>query len=216
MKVPVTLLETGRVSSTNLDRYNTIVMVDGSYSQLGDSGRDKLKEWLQSGGNVIAVKRAMTYLNNNGMGNFKFKNTSNGDSIGQFKLYKDIGADRGAQQLGGAIFEATIDTSHPLLYGYNGTRVAIFKNNRQFLELSKNAFANPIRYTDDPLIGGYISKPTMEQLKGTSVVGVSRVGRGRVIGLTADMNFRAFWYGTNRIFLNALFFGPVISSSSMR
>jgi hypothetical protein len=215
MKMPVTLLETNRVASANLTRYNTIIMVNGSYNTLGESGKNKLKQWLEAGGNVIAVKRAMSYLNSNGMGNFKFKKTAD-DTLETNKLYKDISADRGAQQLGGSIFEATIDPSHPLLFGYYGNRVAIFKNDRLFLENSKNAFANPVRYTDNPLIGGYISNPTLELLKGSSVIGVSRVGAGRVIGLTADMNFRAFWYGTNRIFLNALFFGPVISRSSMR
>ena len=216
MKVPLTLLEVEKVASSDLNRYNTLVMVNGNYSQPGNAGRDKIKNWLESGGNLIAVKEALSYLNSNGMGNFSFKNTSSNDSLGQFKSYKDIGADRGAQQLGGAIFEAEVDTTHPLLFGYGSNRVAIFKNNRQFLENSKNAFANPIRFTDDPLIGGYISNQTLELLKGSSVVGVSRVGQGRIIGLTADMNFRAFWYGTNRIFLNALFLGPVISSSSMR
>ena len=36
------------------------------------------------------------------------------------------------------------------------------------------------------------------------------VGAGRVIAMSENPNFRAFWYGTNKLFLNALFFGNLI------
>jgi len=36
---------------------------------------------------------------------------------------------------------------------------------------------------------------------------VQRMGSGRVIAFTDNTNFRAFWYGTNKLLANALFFG---------
>ena len=33
---------------------------------------------------------------------------------------------------------------------------------------------------------------------------------GKIISISDNPNFRAFWYGTNKIFLNALFFGKSI------
>jgi hypothetical protein len=35
-----------------------------------------------------------------------------------------------------------------------------------------------------------------------------RVGRGRVIALAEDVNFRAYWRGGDRFFLNAVLLGP--------
>ncbi|MBL7866072.1 MAG: hypothetical protein JNK10_14420, partial [Cyclobacteriaceae bacterium] len=37
-------------------------------------------------------------------------------------------------------------------------------------------------------------------------------GQGRVIMFADNPNFRGTWYGTNKMFLNALFFGPLISA----
>lgn len=215
MKIPLTLLPIESVSSADLNRYNTIIMVDGSYNRLGENGSKKLKQWADAGGNIIAVKRALRYLSSNKMGNFTFKKLPGNDTTGA-KPYSEISPTFGAQQLGGSIFAASIDTTHPLFYGYEGSTLAVFKNDRNFLEPASGSFANPATFTSNPLIAGYISAPVNNVLKNSAVVGVSRSGSGRVIGLAANMNFRAFWYGTNRVFMNAIFFGPIISSRSMR
>ena len=36
--------------------------------------------------------------------------------------------------------------------------------------------------------------------------------KGRIIVFSEDPNFRAVWYGTNRLFMNALMFGQMITS----
>ncbi len=81
---------------------------------------------------------------------------------------------------------------------------------------STKAFANPIVYTARPLLSGYISDPNLEKLKNSSVAGVATYGSGKIIGFTDDLNFRAFWYGTNKLFMNAIFFGNMLSSSASR
>jgi hypothetical protein len=43
---------------------------------------------------------------------------------------------------------------------------------------------------------------------------VFEIGRGMVVCFPGNPNFRAFWYGTNRLFANALFFGNLISGDS--
>jgi hypothetical protein len=53
-------------------------------------------------------------------------------------------------------------------------------------------------------------------VKDASVVGVSVLGRGRVIGFTDNFAFRAFWFGTNKIITNAIFFGPMINDAAAR
>jgi hypothetical protein len=102
------------------------------------------------------------------------------------------------------------------LYGYDQTKLAIFKSNNIFMEKSKNPYANPLTFGSTPLTSGYISKQNYTQLKNTSVAGVSTIGQGRVIGFTDNLCFRAFWLGTNKLFTNALYYGPIISSGSAR
>jgi len=45
---------------------------------------------------------------------------------------------------------------------------------------------------------------------------VQTVGRGRVIHMADNPNFRAFWLGSMRLFTNAIFFGKIIDPASAR
>ncbi|MGB1831045.1 MAG: hypothetical protein ACPHIT_02420, partial [Flavobacteriaceae bacterium] len=70
----------------------------------------------------------------------------------------------------------------------------------------KQSYNNPIQYTQKPLLSGYISEENLALLKNTVPFKIQRKGKGKVIVLTDNTNFRAFWYGTNRILTNALYF----------
>ncbi|MBK5278658.1 MAG: hypothetical protein JJE09_07325 [Bacteroidia bacterium] len=84
------------------------------------------------------------------------------------------------------------------------------------MEKAKGAYANPIIFGSTPLLSGYIRKSNYEKLRNTSALGISVVGKGRVIGFTDGVTFRAFWYGTNKLLMNAIFYGPFISSEAGR
>jgi hypothetical protein len=171
-------------------------------------------------GVVIGFENALNWLNSSQMGKFFTPPSTNEEKKDtppvKAKAYADIDEFTGAQETSGAIFEATVDLTHPLLFGYYNTTLPIFKGNNIFMDKSKNAYANPIVFTQSPLISGYISKPNYAKLKGTSVVGVSAMGRGRVIGFTDNMAFRAFWFGTNKLVANAIFYGALINDASAR
>jgi hypothetical protein len=66
------------------------------------------------------------------------------------------------------------------------------------------------------LLAGYISKSNLNRLKGSASTLISNLGAGRIILFMDNPNFRAIWYGTNKLFANALFFGPTISITSIR
>ena len=136
------------------------------------------------------------------------------------KLQNDISAENisfeersaffGAQRIGGAIFNTKIDRSHPVNYGLTGENMPIFRNSTIFIEKDHESYNNPILYTDNPLLSGYISEENLELLKSTSPVKINKIGKGKVIYLTDNTNFRAFWYGTNKILMNAIFFGSIM------
>ena len=48
-------------------------------------------------------------------------------------------------------------------------------------------------------------------LKSSASLIVSKIGSGRVVLFADNPNFRGSWYGTNKLFLNALFLGSNIS-----
>jgi len=45
---------------------------------------------------------------------------------------------------------------------------------------------------------------------------VNANGAGRVISIADNPNFRAFWLGGTKLFLNAIFFGRLIDAASAR
>jgi hypothetical protein len=201
-------------NKSNIDRYNTIILSDGSYSEIGAAGKEKLKAWVQKGGIIIALQGGAKWLGDNGISNVKYKKTE-ADTLKQ-RPYADLIKNAGAQVIGGAIFNTRLDLSHPLGYGYEKPELPVFRNNAYFMEKLKNPYSNPLMYTSSPLASGYISKENLNKLRNTAAISVTTIGTGKIISFADNPNFRAFWYGTNKLFLNAVFLGQTISNSSYR
>ena len=120
--------------------------------------------------------------------------------------FEEKGDYNGAQVIGGAIFEAKIDRTHPINFGYKNDKIALFRNTTIFMKPSKDSYNNPIQYTERPILSGYISKPNLDSIANTVPLQIKRLGRGKVVAFTDNTNFRAFWYGTNKLLMNAIFF----------
>ncbi|MFD2034059.1 M14 family zinc carboxypeptidase [Belliella marina] len=211
--IPVTLLDIDRVSTADLSRYNTILAPSGNYNSLGKEGTEKLRNWISSGNTLVAQGSALSWLDQSNMGNFKFKTEAMKDTVTQ-KAYSDYSKAIGAKVTGGAIFNAILDITHPIGYGYDNPKIYTFRSGNQFLIASDNPYANPMIYTSAPLASGYVHPSNLEQIKNSASISVASVGRGRVIGFVDNPNFRAFWFGTNKLYLNAIFFGSTIKSGT--
>ncbi|WP_299703691.1 M14 metallopeptidase family protein [uncultured Pontibacter sp.] len=213
--INTSLVNAESVNRIDLSRYNVIVMADGFYGSISEIGKTKLRNWVQLGGTLVGMGNATRWLSDNKIGSFSFKQGEPNDNTSRLP-YATMSNTTGAQVIGGAIFEADLDLTHPLGYGYYNSKLPVFRDNRLFMEQSKSPYANPLVYTAKPLLSGYISKPNLKQLGNTAAISVSALGAGKVIGMTDNPNFRAFWFGTNKLFLNSIFFGQIISGSSAR
>lgn len=205
MDVPLSLVAIEQLNSADLSRYNIIIMASGKYSKLKV---EKLKSWVNEGGLIIATKSAGKWLSINKITTVNYVDNKK-DSTNQ-RPYDLMDRYGGAQVIGGAIFETNADLSNPLFYGYQSKTIPIFRNSTIMMERSKNAYANPLMYSTNSLLSGYISKSNLDKLANTAAVQIDKVGKGTVITFTDNPNFRAFWYGTNRMFMNAIFFGREI------
>ena len=74
----------------------------------------------------------------------------------------------------------------------------------------KQSFNNPIVYSSNPLMSGYISEDNLSLLKKSTPFKVLRSGKGKILLMSDNTNFRAFWFGTNRILLNMLFHSNIM------
>ncbi len=215
--IPVTLIPVNVFEKAALNKYTTLIMPPTTSGfSISETAKEKLKAWTQSGGVIIGLENALTWLNAAGLGRFEMKKDEDKKDNPPSRAYADIEEYAGAQQTSGAIFEANADLTHPLLFGYYNSRIPVFKSNNLYMTKAKGAYSNPLVFTNDPLLSGYISKENYVRSKESSIIGVSVLGQGRVIGFTENLCFRAFWLGSNKMLMNAIFYGPLISGASGR
>jgi len=209
-KIPITMIEKDEFGSVDLDRYNTIIMSDGGYGDLSENSISELKEWIRNDGVLILQEGAVEWGISQDLVSLTAKEDSGRFDFSDDLDYVDLSNARGAQYIGGTIFNATLDTTHPLGYGYNDEEIYVFRRGTQFYDQPENHFSVPVSLTDDPLASGYISDYNLELIRNTPSIVVDRHGGGRIISFVDNPNFRAFWFGQNKLFANAIFFGRTI------
>ncbi len=207
INIPLTISDIETVNRANLDKYTHVVMVGGSYSKLSE---DKIKKFVQNGGVLVAMTNSLEWISQKKIAEIQIKPEPNNDGNGSKRAYASQELFDGAMETAGTIFEAKIDQTHPLCYGYQQDKIALFKDNNVFIEDTKNPYNTPLVFSSSPLIAGYVHPKNEALIKNSPAAVALNVGNGRVIGLSENPNFRAFWYGTNKLFLNSLFFGSII------
>ena len=204
-ELSLTKLDIRNFNRIDLSKYTTLIVPNSSISN--KLVTDKISEWVKSGGNLIAYKNSINWLKKTKLIEVKeLKKDITAKNIS----FEERSAFFGAQRIGGAIFNTKIDRSHPINFGQTNTTMPIFRNSTIFIEKDKESYNNPILYTNNPLLSGYISEENIDLLKSTSPLKINKIGKGKVIYLTDNTNFRAFWYGTNKILMNAIFFGNIM------
>jgi len=210
-EMSMTKLDVKQARRADFWDYSVIIMPNGNYRDLSV---DALERWVSDGGTLICYKGAIDWAKRNKFVKIETV-AADKDTATSPKPYHRISEDNGRNYIGGAIFEMKVDRSHPLFYGIEDEYLASFKRGTSFYKVSKNPYASPGIYTEQPLISGYISNENLDALKGTAGVFVGGKGAGRVICFADNTNFRGYWYGTNKLLANAIFFGHTISGAAV-
>lgn len=209
--LPLTMMNVERLSEVNLLKYNVLVLPDGTYNKM--SSADKIREFANNGGTIVALGGALRWLKNANLVTLEFRNATY-DPTGR-RPYEMYDEDRGARRMAGAIFEAELDLSHPICFGYERPYLPIFLGDTIFVEPTKNPYSTPAVFSKDPLLAGYIHLKQRPLVASSAAITVGGTGKGRTICFAGNPNFRAFWYGTNRLFANAIFFGNLVSGETV-
>ena len=201
--IPISKLDVGNLGFIDLNKYSHIILPDYSGRRVNS---DQIKEYLDNGGNLIAYRNSIRWVSDN----LNEIELLSNDLIAEDVAFDERQAFYGAQQTGGAIFKSSIDKSHPINYGIESNTLPLFRNSNVYMSKDKNSFNNPILYTSDPLMSGYVSEENLSLLKKSSPFKLVRKGKGKILLMTDNTNFRAFWFGTNRILLNMLFHSNIM------
>ena len=203
--IPVTMITASRFENIDLSKYNVLI-ITGSPA-VSSAGIDIIKRWNHNGGTIIAYEDGNEWLSKNKLADIEYVPAS--PSKVKNGVYLNRSADSQVKLIPGSIFETKLDLTHPLCYGYNSDILPVFKSGASAIRKDANVYNNPITYTSAPLLSGYCTMENIDRIKGTSFVSVHG---SRIISIYDNTNFRAIWYGTNKVFMNAVFFGQLLGS----
>ena len=209
--MPLSKIRLNQFSRVSLDKYTTMIMVSGSYNQLNKNDIEKINDWVEKGNTLITIAKGSSWAINKKLVKESLLEPTK-DSIFSRKNYVNAGENIGRERIGGAILSVDLDLTHPLSFGYRDSSIPVYKNNNVFINKTKDHYSSVGVYSKDPHIDGYISEKNIKNnFKNTASLIVSKLGSGRVIIFADNPNFRGSWYGTNKLFLNAIFFGDNIN-----
>ena len=210
-KMPLSILPSDGMGGVNLDRYN-VLFVTSAHGSMSASNIAKIRSWVERGGTLVTLEQGVNFLRRLGLDALATKSVPLDTDI----PYGKLSVASRARSINGVIVEAGVDRTHPMGWGYLEDKLPVFKNNTLILEPLPNKLRTPLIHSDPVLLSGNLLPRLQEMLAGTPVTVLTALGRGRVISLTIDPNFRAIWYGTGKLTANAMFWPELISSASMR
>lgn len=211
--IPPTLIEFSTLHTRDLSEYNVIILANGSPAeQLSPSALPKLKEWVGNGGTLIATGRAYQVTNKAKITDLKpvvdeKEEEPKSNSEVEYKPYHST--EKASAGIDGVIFNCTLDLTSPLGYGYTNPNVAIMKNGTMVMDFTQVKGTSPLHYTQQPYLSGCVSKENINRIANAPAAIVSNSGRGKVIWFADDLNYRSYWFGGTKIFMNAIYFGQI-------
>lgn len=206
--IAISKIQLSTILKSNLSKYTTLIIPSSEI--ISNEIIKKITDWTKNGGTLITYKNSIDWLQSANIIDF---NIIEQEISANDISYEDADNFYDAQKIGGAIFQTQLDLTHPINFGFTNEYMPIFRNSTIFLKPDNNKYKTPIRYTENPLLSGYISQNNLETLKNTTPIKITGFGDGNIIYLTDNTNFRAFWYGTNKILMNAIFFADIIETN---
>ncbi len=206
LNYPATLIDTDDFKSLHLFHFDVIILPSGVYEELlTQSTLDDIRNWIHEGGRLIAIEQAVTFLANKNGFSIDIKSEEKSDSL-QINETPYSQRDRHgiSKEISGAIFRVTLDTSHPLAFGYQQDYYTL-KVRPQAFERLVEGWNVGVLTNADP-IAGFAGAETLEDLENSLIFGMESIGRGEVIYLVDNPVYRGFYYQGRLLLSNAVFF----------
>ncbi len=226
--IPFAALPVQRFRLVDLSRYDVLVFPDDYAggrrwkAKLDSTALARLRDWIDAGGVFVGIKGGAA-LATQEVGKLcqvhllrekkPGKNAKKGEANEKpreqlLHTVEQREHERRLQRVPGSILRALVDTTHVLAFGYGGELMTLKTSGLLFARTTRGD--NVVVYPEKARVSGYLSTKALKKTAGTPYLLVERRGRGRVVLFVDDPNFRLFWRGLTRLFLNALFFGQIV------
>ncbi|HNE93405.1 MAG TPA: zinc carboxypeptidase, partial [Chitinophagaceae bacterium] len=207
LNYPITLVNATELNRINFKNYQVIILPDGYYKFSSDKNTvDKIKEFVSTGGKLIALESAVNQLAQLDVG---FKLKTNPDKEPEktdytlLKKYADREKDYLPSSIPGAIYKIDLDNTHPLAFGYDSIYYTL-KLDATIYEFMKEGW-NVGYLKKENYVTGFAGYKVKENLKDGTVIGATEYGRGNIIFFADNPIFRMFWENGKLMLCNAVF-----------
>lgn len=201
-----------QIKSIDLYRYNVIILPHGDLggykSRIGELGLKKLREWVNNGGVLIAVKGAAAY------GAAKDIELTTSALVGEESAKQDTVKEEAAEKVEkkvdvtpGAILRVLLDTEYYLTFGYRQDLPVHISSNLLFAPSKKGHTVGAFS-KNDLRISGFVFEEMEQRLPDQAYLIDEPTGRGHVILFADDPLFRLYWHSLHRLFLSGVYFAP--------
>jgi hypothetical protein len=221
-----------QLRQVDLHDYTAIIFPDdndgghGYKDHIDSAFVQKLKQWIGNGGTFIGIEGGAAFASASigKISGIKIKEKKKIDQdikkdssmnarLSEEELEKRSTVEekehkRRLESFPGTILHVRLDTSHPLGFGYDRD-IAVFKTDKTVYELSEHGY-NVGLYAKSPRVSGYLSKENEHNIEDTPFLVHEQLGSGNIILFADDPNFRLFWDGLNKVFLNSILLMPSI------
>jgi len=202
---PLTSINTDNLSGTNLNKYNVLIIPNGYYgSVLNENNLQKINDWVQAGGKVIAIDGALRSFAGKDGFSLKYKSSDNNNSNDNLTPYADREREYTNNLITGAIFKTKIDNTHPMAFGYSKDYFTLKLGSSSY-DLLDSGY-NVGHLADTKVYSGFAGKDALANLGNTLVFGEERKGSGSFIYFVDNTLFRSFWENGKLFLVNSVFF----------
>lgn len=206
IEYPSTVLGESYFSSTDLSKFDVLILADGNYGKiLDDKTLSKIKDWVRAGGRLVAVQGALNALA--GKDGFELKHKEDEKKketdAEKLKVFGNAERESISEETPGSIYRVVMDTTHPLAFGYEKNYFSLVLESSDYQYLSGGWNVGVIK--EKSLLAGFAGSIAQEKLKNSLVFGTQDLGRGQIVYLANDPVFRGFWQNGKLLFGNAVF-----------
>lgn len=207
LNYPVSLINATDAVDIDWDKFDVLILPDGSYSVLKNkTTSDQLKDWVIRGGNLIAMENAVAQLSafDWSLKARKDDTTTAKDSYAYLRKYGNRERDDLPNSTPGSIFKVQLDNTHPLAFGYPEYYYTL-KQNDAIYEFIKKGGWNVGIIKKEKQVAGFVGSNLSTKLKDGLLFGTQELGNGNITYLADNVLFRSFWENGKLMFVNAAF-----------
>ncbi|HEX4961137.1 MAG TPA: M14 family metallopeptidase [Thermoanaerobaculia bacterium] len=209
-------LDLAQIRQVPLTDFDVLVLPSGDYQdRVSDKVKEALDGWVKSGGVLVAVGDAVSWLQDKELTSIKRwtpPKKGEGDDKDDDPEASETPLEK--QLAGrpiftpGAVLATRMQSQHELTLGLTSSPDVLYEGSLVLKPTNDPRQDVLLAVDDSPVVAGFAWPEAERRLAGSLLVGSETRGRGSVVLFAQDPAYRLFWRGTAPILLNALLYGP--------